>query len=104
MPDWVIPTLTIIIGPGGLLAGWLLYRREDKKAPIERVDAQVAHAIAMSTTASAMYQTVTTRLAVQDAKVDAQDAKIDRWTDWYFDLRTGWLVHRLRETAPPPPQ
>jgi len=104
MPDWVIPTLTIIIGPGGLLAGWILYRREALKTPIERVDAQVAQALAISTTASAMYQTVTTTLATVEAKVKAQDEKIDRWDNWYFDLRTGWPVHRLRDTAPPPPQ
>ena len=119
MPEWLTTILVVIIGPGGILTAWLLYRREDKKAPIERIDAQVAQAIAMSTTANAMYQTVTAHSATQDKKIETQDGKIqtleekadfqelriNKWVNWYhYDIVTGWPIHRLKETAPLPPE
>jgi len=101
---WLIPLVAVVLGSGGVTGAFVLLRKEARQAPIEWQTAQVANAAAVSEAAQGLVVMVNARLAIQDAKVEAQDAKIDRWDNWYFDLRTGWPVHRLRDTAPPPPQ
>lgn len=117
MPEWALTLTLAIVAPGGIITGILLYRREGKKAPIERQDVQVAQALAISTTANALFTTVTNRLAEQDAKVAAQDLKIETletkndrsdtrlrlWDSWYAGVVTNWQIVRLKDAAPPPP-
>lgn len=125
MPDWILTLLLAVVAPGGIITGLLLWQRENKKLPITKEDSQVAQALAISSAAAALFQTVTTRLAAQDSKVEAQDAKLDEqdlkynaleetnkvyqrrldnWHGWYANFVSMWPSHRLETNAPPPPE
>lgn len=117
MPEWLLTLLLAVVAPGGIITGILLYRREAKKAPIDRSDAQVAQALAISTTANALFQTVNAKLGEQDKKLENQDQKIEvlererdlyvrrlsAWERWYARFVNEWQIHRLKEFAPEPP-
>ena len=118
MPDWVLTLLLAIVAPGGIAGGFLLYRRESKKAPIERSDIQFTQAIAISTAANALLQTMNERTATQNAKIAAQDAKIEKleikkehyarrlhsWHAWYANVVNEWHIVRLNTPPPAPPE
>lgn len=75
--DQIIQLLFVLFGSGGLLTSLILWRSQAKKVPVDRQEAQVSQALAVSSAATIMYATVTARLSAQDVKVDAQDQKID---------------------------
>lgn len=121
IPEWLLPTLTIIFGAGGPFVGFMAWRSEARKEPIDRQTAKVAEATAISTTANELLKTVIDRMNEQDRRAGAQDdqirglrqelmstnARLDKitytWNSWYLDLRDDWDMHRTKNEAPPPP-
>lgn len=128
LPDLLLPLLATVIGGGGLFTAVVALRSDFRKAPIERSQAQIADAVAVSTAAAGLVETVSARMkaqderaAKQDERAEAQDqhirglrkevmdlsSKVDRiqytWTNWYFELREDWEIHRTKDEAPPPP-
>ena len=121
IPDWVLPALGIFFGAGGPFAAFMLWRSESIKAPIDRSTANTAGAVAISSAASELVQIVMSRLKEQDNRADTQDKQIAElrvelsntqsklskvmsiWSEWYYDLRDDWDIHRMNNEAPLPP-
>lgn len=121
LPSWVIPLVSILFGAGGPIAAYVAWRSESKKAPIERSAAKTAEAVAISSAANELVETILGRMTIQDSKIDLQDAKIQElraelrdtntrldviqlaWKSWYIDLKESWDSLRTKDNAPPPP-
>lgn len=101
-PEWLTAVLTTL-GGGGLITGLVAWRRDVKRGPIESQTAQVADAVAVSTAANQLVQTVMARLKETDDKLDQVRTVVDRWGTWYADLTAHWQVHRTKEHPPAPP-
>ena len=105
-----IAIVTFLFGIGGPVGVYVLLRKEMRQAPIEYQTAQVADAVAVSSAARGLVDTVNSRLEVQDEKVDRITRENERlrhregkWWFWYDDLGDDWDTHREGPNPPPPP-
>ena len=132
MSEEVMRWLLVILPLTGGTTGFLLWRQDKRRGPIEWRTAALAESTAVSQAATglvaemrARLNDMNVRLGQQDAKIERQDAKIAAqsleidamrreneakdwslrlWGHWYKGLDEYWDKHRTKAAPPPPPE
>lgn len=106
----IITILTAIIGPAGLISGFLAWRKDKNQGPIDKNTADIANAAVISAAAAGLVQTMQDRMNAQEERLNELDKKvsnlslvISNWRSWYQDLQVRWNYHKTKPTPPPAP-
>ena len=131
MPDWLMSLLLYIIPLTGGTTGYVLWRQDRRRGPIEWRTAALAESTAVSRSATELVAELRERMRDMNARLTAQDERIGKqddkiaaqqlelnavrrdseakgwlltlWTHWYTELVEDWEELRAEAVPPAPP-